>query len=175
MNGFLPIRQAQPEDKPSWLALRRALWPHCSDHRHELEMHQVLQSGGVVFLAEGEHAQRIGFAEVSLRRDQVPGASITPVPYLEAWFVQAGYRNQGVGRALLVAVESWAVSRGYTELASDAELANSSAIRFHQQLGFVEVDRTVTFLKPLKTSGETHGIGKLKEKPRCSTPGHGLH
>ena len=91
----------------------------------------------------------IGFAEVSLREDHVDGASISPVPYLEAWFVEASFRKQGVGQALIGAVERCATSRGYTELASDAEIENSLSIRLHKQLGFAEIDRNVTFLKML--------------------------
>ena len=102
-----------------------------------------------MFVAENDQAELIGFAEVSLRQDHVDGASISPVPYLEAWFVEASFRKQGVGRALIGAVERWATSRGYTELASDAEIENSLSIRLHKQLGFAEIDRNVTFLKVL--------------------------
>ena len=145
------IRQAQPSDKASWLNMRRSLWPRCSDAKHHLEMGQLLKSGGVVFVAEDERARLIGFAEVSLRHDHVDGASICPVPYLEAWFVEAAFRKQSVGRALIEAVEHWAISHGYTELASDAEIENSSSIRLHKQLGFSEIDRNVTFLKTLNS------------------------
>ena len=143
------IRQAQRNNKASWLHLRRSLWPHCSEQKHNLEMGQLLRSDGVVFVAENDQAELIGFAEVSLRQDHVDGASISPVPYLEAWFVEATFRKQGVGRALIGAVERWATSRGYTELASDAEIENSVSIRLHKQLGFAEIDRNVTFLKVL--------------------------
>src|SRR5438093_6005557 len=128
----LRIRQARPEDKASWARLRRALWPDCSEHKHRLEIRQLLDSDGVVFVAEDDQGKLIGFAEVSLRRDHVDGASISPVPYLEAWFVEAAFRKQGVGRSLMDAVERWATSRGYTELASDAELGNSEGIRLHK-------------------------------------------
>lgn len=143
------IRQLQPDDRTAWLRLRRSLWPDCSDHKHDLEMRQLLKSGGVVFGAEDSQAGLIGFAEVSVRRDHVDGASISPVPYLEAWFVEASFRKQGIGRSLIDAVEQWAVSRGYSELASDAEVENSLSIRLHKRLGFCEIDRNVTFLKTL--------------------------
>src|SRR5437867_225979 len=146
----LRIRQARPEDKASWARLRRALWPDCSEHKHRLEISQVLGSDGVVFVAENDQGKLIGFAEVSLRRDHVDGASISPVPYLEGWFIEARYRKQGVGRALIEAVERWATARGYTELASDAGGGNLLSIRLHKRLGFSEMDRNGTFLKRLK-------------------------
>ncbi len=148
-NGGFRIREARSDDKSAWLHFRRALWPNCSESKHRLEMDQLLNSGGVVFLAENEEGQRIGFAEVSLRRDHVDGASISPVPYLEAWFVEAPSRRQGVGRLLMDAVMGWAISGGYSELASDAQIENRSSIRLHKQLGFSEIDRNVTFLKKL--------------------------
>ena len=51
---------------------------------------------------------------------------------------------------MIGAVEKWAAARGYTELASDAELENSLSIRLHRRLGFSEVERNVTFLKKLR-------------------------
>ena len=43
----------------------------------------------------------------------------------------------------------WAVSGGYSELASDAEIENFLSIQLHKRLGFSEIDRNVTFLKRL--------------------------
>lgn len=146
------IRQALPQDKAAWLRLRRLLWPHCPERKHELEIIQVLNSDGVVFVAENEHGSLIAFAEVSLRRDHVDGATISPVPYLEGWFVEAAVRKHGIGRALVDAVEQWAIQRGYSELASDAEFENTVSIRLHKQLGFSEIDRNVTFLKKLRSA-----------------------
>jgi aminoglycoside 6'-N-acetyltransferase I len=152
-NSFMAmfhIRRARPGDRESWLRLRRALWPGCSAQKHELEMRQVLKSKGPVFLAENWKGRVIGLAEASVRRDHVDGASICPVPYLEAWYVDGRYRKQGVGKALMGAVERWAVSRGFRELASDAEIGNRLSIRLHRRLGFLEIDRNVTFLKGLR-------------------------
>ncbi len=143
------IREARPADRPTWLKLRYGLWPRCPQQKHELEMDQLLRSGGTVFVAEDEHAILIGFAEVSVRHDHVDGATISPVPYLEGWFVEGPFRNQGIGGALIGAVEQWARSRAFTELASDAVIDNVLSIRLHKKLGFSEIDRNVTFLKKL--------------------------
>jgi aminoglycoside 6'-N-acetyltransferase I len=147
--------------------MRHSLWPQCSDHKHALEMDQLLKSDGVVLVAEDEQRALVGFAEVSLRHDHVDGASISPVPYLEGWFVEARIRKQGVGRALMNAVEQWAISQGYTELASDAELENSLSIRLHKMLGFSEIDRNVTFLKKLsfRTSKDVEQDGAVTSRP----------
>jgi len=66
-------------------------------------------------------------------------------PYLEGWFVEPRFGKKGLGRTLMNAAERWAISRGYTELASDAELENSLSIRLHKRLGFLEVIETSPF------------------------------
>ena len=117
-------------------------------------MRQLLKSHGIVFVAEDRQAGVIGFAEVSIRSDHVDGASISRVPYLEGWFVDASFRKRGIGRALINEVEQWAISLGYSELASDAEIENTQSIRLHELLGFSEIDRNVTFLKKLLTKAK---------------------
>jgi aminoglycoside 6'-N-acetyltransferase I len=143
------VRPAQFADKAGWSRLRQALWPHGAGAEHEQDIDRQLQSDGVTFVAEDMGGKLIGFAEVSLRRDYVEKAAASPVPFLEGWYVEAPFRQQGVGRALVQAVEEWAVARGFTELASDAELANELSIDLHLRLGFSETERTVSFLKKL--------------------------
>jgi aminoglycoside 6'-N-acetyltransferase I len=90
--------------------MRFALWPDCPRERHALEIEQLLQSEGVVALAnvDGELA---GFAEVSIRRDHVEGTSTAPVPYLEGWYVdECGSSRTGRGNEVLL---SWPVMRRF--------------------------------------------------------------
>ena len=103
---------------------------------------------GVVALARVDE-KIVGMAELSIRHDHVEGTSATPVPYLEGWFVSESHRGWGIGRALLEFVENWSRSRGYQELASDAELYNTPSIDLHKALGFREVGRTVHFVRRL--------------------------
>ena len=145
------ISPARPEDFAAWAELRYSLWPDCPPERHALEIQQLLASEGLVALARAGN-EIVGFAEVSIRRDHVDGTTITPVPYLEGWFVAETRRGQGIGRALLTFVENWSLTQGYSELASDAELQNTQSITLHTQLGFREVARTVHFVKPLPPS-----------------------
>jgi aminoglycoside 6'-N-acetyltransferase I len=93
--------------------------------------------------------QLVGFAEVSIRHDHVVGTSSAPVPYLEGWYVRAAHRGHGIGRGLLDFAESWVTSRGFGEIASDAEVQNSRSIRLHRSPGFTEVERSVHFVKKL--------------------------
>ncbi len=141
-------RVATPADRNDWIAMRHELWPACPVDRHKLEVEQFLSGEGLVVLAEVE-AGLAGFAEVSLRQDHVEGTTISPIPYLEGWYVRPGYRAQGIGAALLNFVEQWALESGFSEIASDAELENLLSIRIHKKLGFDEVGRSVSFVKKL--------------------------
>jgi aminoglycoside 6'-N-acetyltransferase I len=142
------IREATHADKDAWVGLRHELWPDCRPERHLLEIGQLLAGNGIVALA-WEGSAVVGFVEVSIRRDHVEGTSETPVPCLEGWFVSPDHRGAGAGRALLEFAWDWARKNGFREMASDAELDNDKSIRAHVRLGFVEVDRTVHFVRKL--------------------------
>lgn len=145
MVGF-KINQATATDREEWIAMRHELWPDCPLDRHRLEVDQLLAGTGVIALAWVDGAAA-GFAEVSIRNDHVEGTSSAPVPYLEGWYVREAHRGAGIGRALIDFVEQWGRSRGFAELASDAELDNTLSIKLHARLGFREVGRTVHFVK----------------------------
>lgn len=142
------IRPATLHDQAGWARLRGELWPECPVEQHGPEIEALLAGPGITVLAEAQEGL-VGFAEISVRSDWVEGATETPVPYLESWYVTRSRRGQGIGRSLIRYAERWAADQGYRELASDAELQNSLSIHLHAVLGFREVGRTVHFVKPL--------------------------
>ncbi len=143
------IRSATSEGDTAWARLRSALWPGCPAKRHALERELYLRSPEVVALAVDENDHAFGFAEVSIRREHVTGSRGEAVPYLEGWYVHENRRNQGIGRALIDFVCTWAKNSGYIEIASDAEMMNTSSQRAHERLGFREVERTISYLRNL--------------------------
>ena len=70
--------------------------------------------------------------------------------YLEGWYVVPELRETGLGRQLIEAAETWARSKGCTELASDTEMTNITSLRAHEACGFEEVSRIRCFLKSLE-------------------------
>ena len=152
----MTIRPSTVHDLAEWIRLRRALWPDCSPARQWLEIQQfaAAQNPGVVIVAEGDNRALCGFVEVSVRHEHVDGTSSVPVAYLEAWYVEPGFRARGIGRQLLRAVEEWALARGLRELASDVELENKASIDAHASCGFTESCRAVHFVKPLSPGTE---------------------
>ena len=145
----MAIRVLAAEDNHAeWLRMRRSLWPDCGEAMHELEMaEQADEPDRWAVLVVDRGAGRLGgFAELSVRA-RVDGSTSEQVAYLEGWYVDPDLRGRGIGRELVVATERWAVARGLTELASDAELWNEAAIAAHRAVGFRETFRAVHFLK----------------------------
>jgi aminoglycoside 6'-N-acetyltransferase I len=146
------IRAYRPSDRTEWLRMRRALWPDIADGNRSEEAdadNWLAREDAVLFVAERSEGEKLaGFAEVG-ERDYADGCDTSPVVYLEGWYVDPDLRRQGVGAALIRAVEAWARSRNHTELASDALLENTPSQQAHTSLGFEEVERAVRYRKPL--------------------------
>lgn len=141
----MTIRPLRPDEATRYLPLRMALWPNADDLE---EITQILADPEAeIFIAETE-GQYVGFAEASLRK-YADGCETSPAGYLEGWYVHPDYRQHGLGRKLVEAVENWAKEKGCTEMASDTELHNTLSQQAHAKLGFEEVERIVQFRKSL--------------------------
>ncbi len=145
------IRRIEPADASEWERLRQCLWP-TDDHEHARAIAAFFggdrRDPAEVFLAFDAQGRAIGFAEASIR-PYAEGCHSGRVAYLEGWYVERAQRRQGVGAALVRAVEEWGCRQGCPEIASDAEIDNASSIAAHRALGFTEVARVVCFRKAL--------------------------
>jgi aminoglycoside 6'-N-acetyltransferase I len=146
----IAVAPTVPGDAADWLAMRNALWPGEGDREdeHAADIARLLADPGdtvnVIARIDGEAA---GFAEAALRRDYVNGCETSPVAFLEGIYVTPLFRKRGVAGELVKAIEAWARSRGCTEFASDANIANATSHAMHNALGFVETERVVYFRK----------------------------
>jgi aminoglycoside 6'-N-acetyltransferase I len=146
------IRRVASTDLDDWLRLRHAMWPHdvLADHRSAIERffaghrHEPME----VLLAIDGNGAVVGFAEVSIR-NIVDSCATDRVGYLEGWYVEPEARRQGVGRALVLAAERWAVEQGCTEFGSDARSDNEVSRVAHLALGFEETGCVRNFRKDL--------------------------
>ena len=144
------IRRASNADVAAWAGLRAQLWPDQTLAEHRREALDLLAAADKpVFVAEASTGEIAGFAEASLRRDNVNGCETSPVAFLEGIFVAPGHRRAAVGRDLVAAVEAWGRAQGCRELASDALLDNLASHAFHGGVGFEETERVVCFRKRL--------------------------
>jgi aminoglycoside 6'-N-acetyltransferase I len=129
--------------------MSKALFPTDNDDDHTIDMAALLERpDAAVFIAVRSDGSPCGYVEAATR-SYADGCSTSPVGYIEAWYVDPDVRREGYGRALLEAAEAWAVEQGYREMASDALLDNDVSHEAHKRSGYVEVDRVITYRKPL--------------------------
>jgi aminoglycoside 6'-N-acetyltransferase I len=152
----MTIRPVHASDAAEWLRMRMALWPdsdpgvqaHEITHFLAVPARPALPTLHAVFVCPRPDAGLCGFVEVSIR-PYADGCQTNDVGYLEAWYVDPDSRGQGIGRALVMAAETWARGQGCREMASDADLTNVVSQAAHQRLGYVETGRSVQFCKAL--------------------------
>lgn len=144
------VRTLEERDLAEWLRLRRLLWDEVSEDEHKAEMIDIYEHGDsqLVLVAEIGGGRLVGFLEASIR-PFVEDCETDHVGYLEGWFVEPTYRRSGVGRTLVKAAENWAIGKGCTEMASDAEVGNELSLTAHAKLGYDETSRLVHLRKEL--------------------------
>jgi aminoglycoside 6'-N-acetyltransferase I len=149
------VRRAQGSDRHELVKMRPLLWPDASPEKHLKELDDALLSNlsgtlpMAILVAEHKDGGLIGFLEVGLRSHADGCNPAQPVGYVEGWFVQEAFRNQGIGSELMYSAEDWAREQGCIEMASDALIDNEGSLSAHAALGFEVVDRCVHFRKEL--------------------------
>jgi aminoglycoside 6'-N-acetyltransferase I len=145
----LAIRTARREDFADWLRLREDVYTGIDRAFHQQEMALYLHDDGKqCLLAITDDGVACGMIEVSLR-NIVDGCLTSPVGYIEGICVAPEYRGKGISQLLLQSAEDWCRSRGCQQIATDAELENEQAQRFHLHMGFEETYRIVEYRKTL--------------------------
>lgn len=133
-----------------WLKLALQLWPHAKRDELREELEALLVSPKAAnFIVRTQAGEAVAFMNLTLRHDYVPGATESPVAYLEGIYVAEAFRKQGVAKELLKHAEAWAREVNCTELASDALLENTQSHAFHLASDFREIHRVVCFIKAL--------------------------
>jgi aminoglycoside 6'-N-acetyltransferase I len=148
-NQIMQIRRLQSHDDSEWLRMRDALWPGLTAEQHDEEMMLYRNDATkAVFVADRGNGRLGGFLELA-ERSVAQGSYTSPVAYIEGWFVDPDLRQQGVGRALVEAAESYSKQHGYREIASDCVIDNHTSHRAHLALGYEETGRLIHFRKQL--------------------------
>lgn len=96
----------------------------------------------MVFIAEDEQGERVGFATVS-HSIHFTGQRQA---YIGELATSETSENRGIGTTLVIACEQWAREQGYTILTLSTGAANIRAINFYHHLGFQDEDVTLTKL-----------------------------
>lgn len=144
------IRRIKKEDRDEWLRMRRKLWPKCSLEKHVSEMKKYSSDPKfAIFVAVLEKGKLVGFVEACLR-DSAEGCDTSPVGYIEGWYVEPHLREKGIGKKLARAAESWAISKGCKEMASDCFSNNKLSLKAHLAIGYKKTRGIIHFKKSLK-------------------------
>lgn len=96
----------------------------------------------MVFVAENEQGERLGFATVS-RSTHFTGESQAYIGELAA---SEAAERRGVGKALTQACEQWAREQGYRILSLATGAANKQALGFYRHMGYLDEDVTLVKL-----------------------------
>jgi aminoglycoside 6'-N-acetyltransferase I len=149
----IAIRVAEARDLPQLARMRALLWPESSAEEHAIEVNAILNGCfgtlPVVIIVAESAGVAVGFLEVGLRSHADGCDPAQPVGFVEGWFVGEGWRNRGIGKALMAAAENWSRDQGCIEMASDTWIDNEASQRAHEALGFEVVDRCVNYRKKL--------------------------
>ena len=90
-----------------------------------------------LFVAEAED-RTVGFISGELRQGS-PAFLPKTWASVDDVFVEPGYRNRGVGHALLQSVQAWARERDADGISLQVAAANARGRKFYDDLGFREV------------------------------------
>lgn len=148
------IRAIQRGDRDEWSRMRARLYPD-PDPREIDDWFEAADKGGThlvgvaVFVADRGDGSLAGFVEIG-SRTYAEGCESTPVAYLEGGYVDPDVRRTGLGARLVHAAETWAITNGFCEMASDTELTNVISLQVHLALGYQEVERQICFRKRLR-------------------------
>ena len=150
ISPLVTIRALDKDDFERWVRLRRALWPHHDPAELEAEAEEISShlETTPVFVAQLPERRLCGMVEVAVR-DGAFGCTTDRVGYLEAWYVEPGFRRRGIGRMLVERAEEWARAQGCTEMASDTTPRYPLSPAAHERLGYRVVKRKTHFRKEL--------------------------
>jgi len=109
-----------------------------------------LQNPNMAMFIAFDGDKEIGFSHVLVRHEWFWSESEDgPIGYLDAIFVTADYRKQGIAQTLVLMTEDWAREKDCVEFVSNCDLENEGSFAFHIKSGFREIHRIIHFSKEL--------------------------
>jgi GNAT superfamily N-acetyltransferase len=96
----------------------------------------------MVFVAENEQGERLGFATVS-HSTHFTGLGQA---YIGELAVNEAAEGSGVGKVVAQACEQWAREQGYQTLSLTTGAANERALGFYRHMGYLDEDVTLVKL-----------------------------
>lgn len=140
MNTHVTIRNAEEKDVAVMVSLLRDLFSIEADFTPDLEkqvagLNMLISqpSHGVIKVAINNDGTLVGMVSAQLVISTAQGAYSA---WVEDMVVDAGFRQQGVGKQLLSAVLDWAREKGATRAQLLVDIENPSALGYYRHLGW---------------------------------------
>lgn len=133
-----------------WVKLMHELWPKHDIISLQLEAQKILKSKKETAFLLSIDEKFVGFVNVSMRSDYVPGATQSPVGYIEGIYIKPRLRHRGLAKKLVEQATHWFLANGCREMASDAEIDNMMSQGWHEAMGFTKVNLLVHYVKKLE-------------------------
>lgn len=143
------LERLSADNLNAFTGLTLELWPECQLEEEKEFYRKLIRSETDACFLLKDKEEAIAFIHVSIRHDYVEGAEKSPTAYLEGIYVKPSHQKRGFGKRLIQESETWAKSKGLSQLASDTPISNTESFNFHTNSGFREVERIVCFIKDL--------------------------
>lgn len=146
----MKVRELSKQDFGKWLKLRYELWPYHTLEELSKEMDQIYKrfKSDYMFYVIEDNGDIVGLIELSIHETAL-GCRTNNVGFIEGWYVKPEYRQKGIGKLLVRKAESWAISKGCREMASDTNERYPISPIAHKALGYEEVDTPLNYKKSL--------------------------
>lgn len=132
-----------------WSRLMKELWPESNVDALKQEARNIIKSPNQTAFILSIDNRYVGFINVSIRSDYVPGAIHSPVGYIEGIYIKSRYRHRGLARKLVEHATGWFVANGCKEIGSDTEIENISSQNWHQTMGFTKKSTLVHYINEI--------------------------
>ncbi len=143
------IRPVAPRDVPNLRSLCAALgYPVGEDQLADRLSHIMALDQHAIFIASDGEDQMLGWVHVY----ECPLLIQAPGAELGGLVVDACYRRQGIGQALLCSAEKWIKERGLTLLSIRSNTAHRGAHTFYQALHYDHIKTSHTYKKAFSAS-----------------------
>ncbi|MBR9844095.1 MAG: N-acetyltransferase [Rhodobacteraceae bacterium] len=138
----MSIRPARAEDAAEIAAfwnpiIRDTAVTFSTDEKSEADLNTMIGTPGEVFLVAELHSAVVGFARYGGFRSG-PGYAFAREHTI---ILSEAARGQGIGRALMQALEMQARAQGVHVLVAGISAENPAAVAFHAAVGYAEVGR----------------------------------
>lgn len=140
----LTIRKATVNDAETLASLATQLG-YPSEAGQAAQRLLRLPAGRATVLVAADRGLVVGWAHVSTQASLLADDTAE----IMGLIVEQGYRDRGIGRALLRAAELWALENGCSTLVVRTNIVRQRAHQFYSQNGFLHTKTSLTLTKHL--------------------------